>query len=414
MRARRVRLLVVVTLLFGALSAGAAIAATQSTSRARLSDYFTSSDIERSRAYRGTAYLLSFGGIGAALVAGAAIGLGPGLRRLGRLAQQLTGGRWPLEAIGLAAAVTIVVFLIGIPFAYGRYLHDRHWGLSTQSLGGFFADATKGVGFEVVLAVVTGLGFIAIVRALPRGWPAAAAGFAVGLTVLLVYVLPVVYEPLFNKFTPVEPDVRARVVAIAEHAGVKVGDVLVADASRRTTRLNAYVSGLGATKRVVLYDTLLARSDPKKVDLVVAHELGHVAHHDVLKGTIVGSVGAVAAVVFVWGLLSWERLRTWVGADGPGDPRWLPFLALVLAVVSFLALPAMNAFSRHMEAAADRAAINYTRGPATAIEVEVELARSNIADLEPNPFIRWAFYTHPPTLERIQIALDWRAAHPNG
>lgn len=413
MRPRRVKALVVVTLLFGAAGAGTALAATESAPRARLSDYFTASDIERSRSYRGTAYLLAFGGIAAALLAGAGIGLGPGLRRLGRWAGVLTGDRWPLEALFLAAAVTLVVFLAGLPFAYGRHLHDRHWGLSTQSLTGFLADATKGLGFEAGLAVVTALGFVAIVRALPRGWPAAAAGFAVGLTVGLVYVLPVIYEPLFNRFTPVEQDVRARVLKIADRAGVKVGDVLVADASRRTTRLNAYVSGLGATKRVVLYDTLLARSDPKKVDLVVAHELGHVAHHDVLKGTIVGSIGAVAAVVLVWGLLSWERLRLWVGADGPGDPRWLPFLAFVLAIASFLALPALNAFSRHMEAAADRAAINYTRDPSTAIEVEVELARSNIADLEPNRFIEWAFYTHPPTLDRIQIALDWRAAHPN-
>ena len=414
MRARRVKALLVLTLLIGAGTAAAAIAATQSAPRARLSDYFTPADLERSRHYRGPAYLLSLGGLAAALLAGAAIGLGPGVRRVGRWAAQLTGDRWALEALLLAAAVTIVVFLARLPFSYGRHLHDRHWSLSTQSASGFFTDAGKGIGFQVVLAFVTALGFIAIVRWLPRAWPAVAAGFAVGLTVLLVYVLPVVYEPLFNKFTPVEPDVRARVLAIADRAGVEVDDVLIADASRRTTRLNAYVSGLGPTKRVVLYDTLIARSDPKKVDLVVAHELGHVAHHDVLKGTIVGSIGAVAAVVLVWGLLSWDRLRLWVGAEGHGDPRWLPFLAFVLAVGSLLALPALNALSRRMEAAADRAAISFTRDPATAIDVEVDLARSNIADLEPNGFIRWAFYTHPPTLERIQIALDWRAAHPDG
>src|SRR5919109_71357 len=122
MPVRRVKALVVVALLFGAVGAGAALATTQSAPRARLSDYFSASDIERSRSYRGTAYLLSFGGIAAALLAGAGIGLGPGLRRLGRWAGQLTGDRWPLEALFLAAAVTIVVFLIGLPFAYGRHL----------------------------------------------------------------------------------------------------------------------------------------------------------------------------------------------------------------------------------------------------------------------------------------------------
>jgi STE24 endopeptidase len=345
----------------------------------------------------------------AALLAGAAIGIGPGVRRLGRLAEQLTGGRWPLEALFLAAGVTIVVFLAGLPFSYGRYLHDRHWGLSTQSAGGFASDAIRGTSFEIGVALVTALGFIAIVRALPRGWPLAAGGFAVGLTVLLIYILPVVYEPLFNRFTPVEPDVRARVVRIADRAGVKVGDVLVADASRRTTRRNAYVSGLGSTKRVVLYDTLLAESTPKEVDLVVAHELGHVAHHDLLKGTILASTGAAAAVALVWALVSWQRLASWIGASGPGDPRWLPFLAFVVAAASIVTLPGLNALSRRMEAAADRAAISYTRDPQTAIAVEVSLARSNIADLQPN-----RFYTHPPTLDRIQAALDWRASHPAG
>lgn len=411
MRSRRLKALLALTLLIGSGTGAAALAATAGPPRARLNDYFTPTDVERSRRYRGPAYLLSFGGLAAALVAGAAIGLGPGVRRLGRLASQLTGDRWPLEALLLAAVVTVVVFLAGLPFSWGRYLHDRRWSLSTQSATGFLADAAKGTGFQLAVAVVTALAFVAIVHALPRAWPAAAAAFGIGLTVLLVYVLPVIYEPLFNRFTPVEPDVRARVLRIAERAGVTVEDVLVADASRRTTRQNAYVSGLGRTKRVVLYDTLLAGSSAKQVDLVVAHELGHVAHHDVVKGTILGCVGAVAAVALLWGLLSWERLRVWVGAAGPGDPRWLPFLAFVLALASLLTLPLLNAVSRRIEAAADRAAINYTRDPDTAIQVEVALARSNIADLQPNPFIRWALYTHPPTLERIQIALDWRASH---
>jgi STE24 endopeptidase len=413
MASRRVKALLILTLVVGSGPAAASVAAPAQRPRAKISDFFTPLDLDRSRRYRSTFYVLAFGGLAVSIVAGAALGLGPGVRWLGRWASNVTG-RWPVQVLLLAAAVTIVVTLVSMPFTFGRHLHDRNWGLSTQSAAGFFADGAKGIGFELFIAAITALGFYAIVRALPRGWPAAAAGFAVGLTVLLVYVLPVIYEPLFNKFTPVSPDVRQRVLTIAERAGVKVGDVLVADASRRTTRQNAYVSGLGSTKRVVLYDTLLERSSPSQVDLVVAHELGHVAHKDVLKGTALGGLGAVLAVLLIWRLLEWESLRSWIGATGAGDPRSLPFLAFMLAALSFLTMPLTNAFSRHIEAAADRAAIENTRDPDTAVQVEVSLARSNLSDLEPNPGVVWLFYSHPPTLDRIQIALDWKAAHPSG
>ena len=411
MTSRRIKALLILSLVIVSGVAATTVAAAQSAPRAKLEDYFTSAEIERSRRYRGPVYTLGFAALAAAIVAGAAMGLGPGVRALGRWTSSLTGDRWPLQALVLVVAVTIGVKLATLPFGYGRYLHDRHWGLSTQSASGYLSDVTKGSAFEIALGAIIALAFVGIARALPRAWPGVAAGFAVVLTVLLVYVLPVIYEPLFNKFTPVPADVRARVLAIAERAGVKVGDVLVADASRRTTRLNAYVSGIGSTKRVVLYDTLLRRSTAGQVDLVVAHELSHVKHKDVLKGTVLAAIGAVFAVLLIWRLLEWESLRVWIGAAGPGDPRALPFLAFVLAASSFVTLPVMNAYSRHIEAAADRSAIELTRDPDTAIEVEIALARSNLSDLEPNPVIETLFFTHPSTLERIQIALDWKSAH---
>lgn len=413
---RRVRLAIMAAFVGAAgltAATGSATPAAQSA-RAKLEDYFTRDDIERSRSYKGPRYALGFAALAGGLLAGAALGLGPGVRWLGRWSGTASGGRWWLQALILAGAVSAAVALVELPFGIARFFHDRGYGLVTQPLTGHLGDAAKGLGFQLVLAAVTALGFFGIVRLLPHGWPFAAAGFAVGLTVALVYLLPVVYEPLFNKFTPVESDVRARVLAIAERADVPVGEVLVADASRRTTRQNAYVSGLGATKRVVLYDTLLSGSTPPEVDLVVAHELAHVAHRDVLKGTVIGSAGAALAVLVIWRLMSWGALRDWIGASGPGDPRWLPFLVFVLAVASFVTLPAQNWFSRGIEAAADRSAIAYTSDPDTAIAVEVNLARSNIADLEPNGFIRWMFYTHPPVLERIQIALDAKARTAGG
>jgi STE24 endopeptidase len=410
MASRRNKALLILSLVIVSGVTTATVAARQAPP-AKLGDYFTPADIDRSRRYRGPVYALAFGALAAAIVAGAAMGLGPGVRALGRWSSGLTGNRWALQALLLTAVVTIGVSLATLPFGYGRYLHDRHWGLSTQSAIGYLSDWARGNGFEIVLGAVSALAFVGIVRALPRSWPAVAAGFGVVLTVLLVYVLPLIYEPLFNKFTPVAPDVRARVLAIADRAGVKVGDVLVADASKRTTRQNAYVSGLGSTKRVVLYDTLLQKSTAEQVDLVIAHELSHVKHRDILKGTALASAGAVLAVLFIWRLLASSVVLGWVGAAGPGDPRVLPFLAFVLAAGSLLTLPAMNTYSRRVEAAADRSAIEITQDPYTAIQVETSLARSNLSDLEPNPAIEAVFFTHPSTLERIQIALDWQAEH---
>ena len=411
---RRTRAIVILTLVVASGSASFAVAsaATQAP-KAALSTYFTPLDIQRSRGYRGPVYALAFSGLAVSLIAGAVMGLGRGSRVLGAWAERMAGG-WALRTLLLVGVVSVVVAAATLPFDYGRYLHDRHWGLSTQSAAGFLSDTAKGAGFSLAIAAVTALGFVAIARALPRGWPAAAAGFAIVLTVLLVYVLPVVYEPLFNRFTPAPPDVRARVLALAERSGVKVGKVLVADASRRTTTQNAYVSGLGSTKRVVLYDTLLERSTPRQVDLVVAHELGHVAHQDVLKGTVLGSVGGALAVLVIWRLLAWGALRDWIGATGASDPRVIPFLAFAIAAASFLTLPIANTYSRHIEAAADRAALDNTGDPDTAVQVEVSLARSNLSDLQPNAVIRTVFYTHPATLERIQAALNWKAEHAAG
>ncbi len=412
MASRRIKALLILSLLAVSGSSLAAMATARQAPRAKLSDYFTPSDIDRSKEYRAPVYALGFAGLVAAIVVGAAMGLGPGVRALGRWSSSVTGDRWPLQALLLAGVVTVGVGLVSLPFGYGRYLHDRHWSLSTQSAAGYFADVAKGTAFELGIAAITALAFVGIVRGLPRAWPAVAAGFAVVFTVMLVYVFPVIYEPLFNKFTPVEPGVRTRILAVAQRAGVKVDEVLVADASRRTTRQNAYVSGLGSTKRVVLYDTLLEQSSPDEVDLVVAHELSHVKHNDVVKGTAVAAIGAALAVLLIWRLLECEALRSWIGAAGPGDPRALPFLAFVLAVATFVTAPALNAYSRRVEAAADRSAIEITSDPDTAIKVEVNLARSNISDLDPNGFIETMFFTHPSTLERIQIALDWKAARP--
>jgi len=161
----------------------------------------------------------------------------------------------------------------------------------------------------------------------------------------------------------------------------------------------------------VLYDTLLARLKPSEVDLVVAHEIGHVKHNDILKGALLGSAGVIAGVIVIWWLLRRRRLLDFIGARDHADPAVLPFLAFFLAVATLVTLPLQNLVSRHIEAAADRAAFVATNDPHGAVQLEADLARADLADLTPNPFIKDVFFTHPSTMERIQAALDYEVQH---
>jgi STE24 endopeptidase len=198
---------------------------------------------------------------------------------------------------------------------------------------------------------------------------------------------------------------------------VPVGDVLVADASRRTTRVNAYVSGLGRTRRVVVYDTLLAAAVPGSPDradevaLVIAHELAHVRHRDVLWGTAGVAALAAGSVLGAVALFDLEPIQRLLGVTGLGDPLAAPGLLLLAVLGGLLAAPVASAISRWAEARADWVALEVTRDPATAVAVERRLALENRADLRPNRLLLLMFASHPPAMARIAQARLWAECH---
>jgi STE24 endopeptidase len=200
----------------------------------------------------------------------------------------------------------------------------------------------------------------------------------------------------------------AELRSLAERAGVPVADVLVADASRRTRRENAYVSGLGGTRRIVLFDNLLDQSEPRQIRLVVAHELGHRRARHVERGTLLAMAGAATVVLVLWGLLSWPGLLEATGASGPGDPRVAPFLVLVVTVFELLGLPLGAALSRRWEREADRFSLELTRDPEAFESAHRRLARANLADLEPPRAVYALLFSHPTPSERIAAARAWR------
>jgi STE24 endopeptidase len=379
---------------------------------------FTEDEVRACVAFAKPRQRWGLAGYGTDLAVLAALALtGPG-QALVRAAAGLAGA-WAPGRVALATvAVAAVRAGVGLPFSLRAFRQDARAGLATQRLGGFLRDWAKARAVGLVLTLLPVAALVLGARWQPPGWPLVAAAGAVLLVVALALLWPVLIEPLFNRFRPLDPGpLRSRLLALAATMGVPVGDVLVADASRRTTRVNAYVSGLGRTRRVVVYDTLLAAADSgsssgsDEVALVVAHELAHVRHRDVLWGTVGMAALAAVSVLAAVALFGLDPVRRALGVEGLGDPLAAPGLLLLAAVGGLAASPVASAISRWAEARADWVALEVTRDPATAVAVERRLALENRADLRPNRLLMTMFASHPTTMARIAQAWLWAERH---
>jgi STE24 endopeptidase len=355
-------------------------------------------------------------GYGADLAVLAALALGAPGRAVVAAVAGLAGGWAPGRVVLAVVAVLAVRAGVGLPFSVRAYRQDARAGLATQRLGGFLRDWAKARAVGLVLVGLPVTALVLGARWRPPGWPLVAAVAAVLLVLALAVAGPVLIEPLFNRFRPLEPGpLRARLLELAAAMGVPVRDVLVADASRRTTRVNAYVSGLGRTRRVVVYDTLLASAGSAgaadEVALVAAHELAHVRHRDVLMGTLGSAALAAVSVLAVVALFDLEGVRRAFAVTGLGDPLAVPGLLLLAALGGLLAAPVASAISRWAEARADWVALEVTRDPVTAVAVERRLALENRADLRPNRLLVALFASHPVTMARIAQAWLWAERH---
>jgi STE24 endopeptidase len=350
------------------------------------------------------------------LVAGLVVSLVLGLSPLGARIVNGIGTTFGLGTWTTLIAGTIALLMIGrvvtLPFAVAARRPRVEVGLSTQSWSAWGADVAKSFALSVVVVVAAVCVLRALALASPGWWWAWAALCAAGTVVLLSFLLPVVVEPLFNRFTPM-PDgaLRTSLLQLADDEGVAVDDVLVADASRRTTALNAYVSGLGSTRRIVVYDTLLAEATPDEVRSVVAHELGHAAENDVRDATLIGALGVAGAVALLGFLLTWPALLQRAGADSVVDPAVVALVLALAAIGTFIATPASNAVSRRVETRADIRALEATNDPVALAQVQRRLALTNRSDVTPPAVLFAWFGTHPTSPERIALARAWSAAN---
>jgi STE24 endopeptidase len=367
--------------------------------------------VARARAFRSElrrgSYASMLIGLGCALV----LGLTPLGAWLVTAAGRPFGGSWVAQALLGGFAVVLVGEVLTLPLAAWRHTIVVRYGISTQSWGGWTVDLLKGWAVGAVIGGAALLGFYAIAHFAPRWWWAFGAVGAAGLVVLLSFVLPVLVEPVFNKFTPMsDGPLRTELMALAARDGVPVRDVLVADASRRTRAVNAYVSGLGPTRRIVVYDTLLTEAAPDEVVSVAAHELGHAKDNDVLLGTVLGALGTAAAVVGLYLLGGWPGLLRQAGVSSIGDPRSIGLVLAVATVAGLVAGPAQAFVSRRIEARADEHALRLTDDPAIFEAMQRRLATVNLSDPDPPAWEHTIFATHPSTVERIAAARAYARA----
>jgi STE24 endopeptidase len=366
--------------------------------------YFTAYQLDRAEDYRSVQRLLALGGLAVGGATLALLAWRPP-RVLDRLSRRpLLGG----AAAG--AGVSLLLVVVGFPLLAWRHERAVDVGLSTQTWGDWLVDVVKAAGVEAVVAAAGGVVALALVRRFRRHWWVPAAGVVVAFGVATIWLYPVLVDPLFNDFEKLAPGkLRSDVLELARRADVDVGEVYRVDASRRTTAVNAYVGGLGQTKRVVLYDNLISAFPHDQVRLIVAHELGHQKHRDLTRGLVWLALVAPAGTYLAQRLAEaiGRRRRLADPAVRPG-PVVLPAIALSFAIVSFLLGAGSNVLSRQVEARADAFSLELTEEPAAFVQLERRLALRNVSDPDPPGLFHFLFGTHPTTVERIGIGEAWR------
>ncbi|MDI3538190.1 MAG: endopeptidase [Bacillota bacterium] len=363
--------------------------------------YFSAAEIAAGRRYAQAKRLIFLASFAVEVGVVAWLVLGPAGGRLAQVATRLGKGR-PLAAGFLFfLALWLLLRAVNLPFSlYSSYFLEHQWGFSTESLAGWWADYLKGAALDLVLSGAGVLLFFWATGRWPQTWWLYAGTFLAVWLVVANYLWPVLVAPLFNRFTPVrDPEIVIMVKRLAERADLSVDKVLVMDASRRTTKANAYFAGLGRTRRIVLYDTLLRDYSSDEVEAVVAHEMAHWKLGHVRRGTIYGILANFALWLLLFLLL---RLTLDLPRRGPYPPETWALVVLFFLLTSFLGSPITNVISRRMETAADSYAVKLTGDPQAAVRLQVNLARRASADISPPPFIEWFSYTHPSTLRRIE------------
>ncbi len=307
----------------------------------------------------------------------------------------------------------IVDFIFEFPFSlYRDFLVEKEFGFMNQTFWGWFGDGMKSLAISMVLGIIPMFFFYRLVERTKKWWLWFSLG-AVPFVVLMIVIAPVVISPMFNKFGPMQDkQLESQILAEAQKAGIEGSKVFEVDASKQSSKLNAYVTGLFGTKRIVLYDTMIKDFTPSEIKFVMGHEMGHYVMHHIWWGLLI-TLLFIAAALWLTNLTIHRvihRYRKKFKFDKLSDPASLPLVLIFIMVISFVFDPVTNGYSRHIEHEADIYGMNISgvsgNVAATAFD---KLGVFNLSDPDPHPFIEFWFYDHPALKKRMDFVRNY---HP--
>ncbi|MFI5183405.1 MAG: M48 family metallopeptidase [Vicinamibacteria bacterium] len=322
------------------------------------------------------------------------------------------GRRWYFTVAVYLVLFTLVGFVIDFPLSYyEEFVRQHAYGMSNQTFGKWMGDALKELGVGIVINVLFGWVPFYFLKKSPRRWWLYTGFLAVPFICLGLLVGPIWIAPLFNKFGPMKDKVlETRILDLAERAGIEGGRVFQVDKSVDTKAVNAYVTGLGATKRIVLWDTILAKLDAREILTVMGHEMGHYVLDHVRKMILLASITVLVALYLAHrtadGLI--RRFQGAFGFDSLSDVASLPLLILLTNLVPLAITPFFLAYSRHQEHEADRFGLEITRDNHAMATAFVKLQQENLGVPRPHPLLVIFRSSHPPLGERIDFANSYK------
>jgi len=323
------------------------------------------------------------------------------------LAYRASSQTYVLAVFLYVGMLMLIGKLLGLGLDYYGFRLEHRYNLSNQKLRAWLWDETKGFLVGLVLGSIVVELLYFIIRDVPQYWWLIAWAAFLALFVLLAQLGPVILFPIFYKFEPLQNDeLKSRLVKLSQRAGTRVRGVYKWNLSEKSKKANAALTGLGNTRRIILADTLLDHYSPDEIEAVLAHELGHHVHKHIFKSIMVQAgitlVGFWAANwVLHYAMERWHMFATL------SDFANLPLLVLVSTILSFLLLPAINAFSRYNERQADRYAFKSIASVEPFISSMNKLADQNLAERSPSRWVEWFFHSHPAISRRVAAAEQW-------